>query len=63
MADSGEQVYQPCPECEAGEEAMGASAVLRSRTHLIDCWRCGGNGLVDPYDDTLPVIIDRRTLP
>lgn len=61
MADSEERVCQACPECEAGEEAMGASTVLRSRTVLVSCWRCGGDGLVDPYDDSMPTIIDRRS--
>ena len=55
-----ERVCQTCPECEAGEKLVGVAAVLRSPTIPENCWRCGGDGLVDPYDDDLPTIADRR---
>lgn len=40
------EIVQSCPQCEIYSKA--------------DCWRCGGRGVVEPYDDSLDVIVVHR---
>ena len=37
-------IFQPCPECSA----------------TPGCWRCGGSGTVEPYDEDEPVVVVHR---
>ena len=50
------QLCQACPECENGEGLEGVGAVLQ-RASFVDCWRCDGHGLVEPYDELEPKIL------
>ena len=49
-------LQQSCPECENGRGLVGVSEVLRVAP-AVECWRCDGHGLVEPYDDDNPLII------
>ncbi len=43
----GPRLAQPCMECEGEGES---------------CWRCGGDGLVDAYDEDLAVVVIHNAL-
>ena len=46
--------YQICPECDDDpDEVIRTGKVIAKK----DCWKCGGEGLVEPYDDDTQLII------
>ena len=49
-------IRQACPECENGEGLAGVAKVIH-KAPAVECWRCDGHGLVEPYDDDTPNII------
>ena len=51
------EMCQPCPVCEMGVYGELAAAALRRGPPISDCWRCGGDGLVEPYDDDKQLIV------
>ncbi len=43
----GPTVFQVCPECDDDpEEVIRTGTVIAKK----ECWRCDGDGLVEPYD-------------
>ena len=58
MTDQGE-LRQACPECANGEGLGGVSAVV-CVAPFVECWRCDGHGLVEPYDALVPKIVVRE---
>ena len=51
------QFRQACPECEYGEGLAGVAEVFPGQALVVECWRCDGLGLVEPYDDLEPKIV------
>ena len=49
--------YQVCPECDDDPDAVIRTGKVIAKK---DCWRCSGDGLVEPYDDDTPRIIVHR---
>ena len=51
MADQGRHLLlqQACPECKNGEGLEGVGAVI-VKAPFVECWRCDGHGLVEPFD-------------
>ena len=53
------QFRQACPEC--GEGFAGVAEVFPVASPrvapIVECWRCDGHGLVEPYDDLEPKIV------
>ncbi len=50
-------VYQVCPECDDDPDEVTRTGTVIAKK---DCWRCGGEGLVNRYDDELPNIVVHR---
>ena len=47
--------------CWCEPEYMQVCPESDERGNCVDgCYRCGGRGLVRPYDDTLPMLIEHR---
>ncbi|KKL54385.1 hypothetical protein LCGC14_2265900 [marine sediment metagenome] len=56
------QLAQACPDCENGEGLQAVAAVI-VMAPFVDCWRCNGHGLVEPYDDSEPKILVHTNVP
>lgn len=59
------QFRQACPECEYGEGLAGVAEVFPAQGAfpVVECWRCDGHGLVEPFDDLEPTILVHRDEP